>query len=114
MREVKEKIMDNRIEFNCPGCGKKIKLKNVSSGQVVDCDVCGTAVQFLNTGCGRIGFIRIGTVKSPLGLKPKYIADEERKKDIISATQRYLEAGKKIPIEWIEEYNEIAESRISR
>ncbi len=43
--------------------------------------------------------------KPPLGLKPKFIHDEERRDNIKASVSRYLEYGKKIPVEWIEEYN---------
>ena len=46
--------------------------------------------------------------KPPLGLRPRWICDDERASDIRVAIGRYLEYGcKPIPIEWIEEYNEI-------
>lgn len=45
--------------------------------------------------------------KPPLGLIPRYVKDEARKDEIIGALQRYIIAGRKIPMEWIEEYNEI-------
>lgn len=45
--------------------------------------------------------------KPPLGLMPQYIHDELRLKDIREAIIRYLDACMDIPIEWIEEYNEI-------
>lgn len=33
----------------------------------------------------------------------------ERQKDLADAMGRYLEAGMKIPAEWIKEYNEISD-----
>ena len=46
--------------------------------------------------------------KPPLGLKPKWLWDAIRARDIQEATVRYFNAEHlKIPIEWIEEYNEI-------
>ena len=39
----------------------------------------------------------------PVGLKPKYIHDQQRKDEICRAVIRYFYAGKKIPTEWIEE-----------
>ena len=47
--------------------------------------------------------------KPPVGLRPKFIADMERLDEIGAATLRYLNAGVKIPPEWIEEYNELAD-----
>lgn len=47
--------------------------------------------------------------KPPLGLKPKSVIDKDRMYDIVSAVSRYFAANKKIPIEWIEEYNQLVE-----
>ena len=43
--------------------------------------------------------------KPPLGLIPKEIHNMQRRADIIAAIVRYANAGKAIPIGWIEEYN---------
>lgn len=43
----------------------------------------------------------------PLGLMPRYIHDEKRITAIKAAIERYSEAHKAIPIEWITEYNEL-------
>lgn len=47
--------------------------------------------------------------KPPLGVEPKYIADYQRFIDISKAISRYWDAGLKIPLEWVEEYNELVE-----
>lgn len=49
-------------------------------------------------------------VKPPIGLKPKKLADEARLFEVRSAIVRYYEAGLKIPVEWIIEYNELIDS----
>lgn len=49
--------------------------------------------------------------KPPLGLKPRWLHDAFRTYDIVSALERYIEVRKPIPIEWVEEYNELAERR---
>lgn len=41
--------------------------------------------------------------KPPLGLMPSFIWNHKRRMDIIDAMNRYSEAEKKIPDEWIEE-----------
>ena len=41
--------------------------------------------------------------KPPIGLKPRYIWECERKLEIFEAMRRYSEAQMPIPIEWIEE-----------
>lgn len=48
-------------------------------------------------------------VKPPLGLTPKWVIQEARYFDVCGAISRYYNAGLKIPIEWIEEYNELVE-----
>ena len=46
--------------------------------------------------------------KSPLEVMPRELWNRQRQKDLADAMARYLEAGMKIPSEWIEEYNEIS------
>lgn len=45
--------------------------------------------------------------KPPIGIKPRYIHDEQRLIDIQRAIERFLYACMPIPIEWIYEYNEL-------
>jgi hypothetical protein len=47
------------------------------------------------------------TAKPPLGIMPRYIHDEQRLNDLCLAINRYITGNKAIPIEWIEEYNEL-------
>lgn len=46
-------------------------------------------------------------VNSPLGVIPKKIWKEQRLGDLRDAIDRYLEANQRVPVEWIEEYNEL-------
>ena len=46
--------------------------------------------------------------KPPIGITPKFINEGIRKREIIAAIMRYLEADYKIPLEWVVEYNELA------
>ena len=48
-------------------------------------------------------------IRPPLGLVPKWVRQKERYYEVCEAIARYYDAGKKIPIEWIEEYNELVE-----
>lgn len=48
-------------------------------------------------------------VRPPLGLVPKWVRQKERYYEVCGAIARYYDAGKKIPIEWVEEYNELVE-----
>ena len=45
--------------------------------------------------------------RPPLGLIPRWVQVEQRYGAVCAAISRYYNAGKKIPIEWIEEYNEL-------
>lgn len=46
-------------------------------------------------------------IKPPIGIKPRYIHDEQRLIDIQRAIERYLYACMPIPTVWIYEYNEL-------
>jgi len=45
--------------------------------------------------------------KPPLGIMPRFIWIDARKSEIQSALDRYIESNMPIPLEWIEEYNEL-------
>lgn len=45
----------------------------------------------------------------PIGLRPRHIVARERLMEILAAMQRYAEAGKSIPDEWDNEYDELRE-----
>ena len=47
--------------------------------------------------------------KPPLGIVPRHIHDEYRAREIIFALLRYLDAGKPIPREWLEELSDRVE-----
>lgn len=47
------------------------------------------------------------TKRPPIGLKPKKIHTAQRFAEVCNAITDYYDAGKKISIEWIEEYNEL-------
>lgn len=48
--------------------------------------------------------------KPPLGLVPKRIRQQQRFNEVCGAFARYYDAGKKMPIEWVEEYNELVDA----
>lgn len=52
--------------------------------------------------------------KPPLGLRPRWLVDEQRLEEIIEAVIRYIYAGFPIPIEWAEELNELTIRRNQR
>lgn len=45
--------------------------------------------------------------KPPLGVKPRWLHEEQRLQDLGGAIFRYLSDKMPIQIDWIEEYNEI-------
>lgn len=45
--------------------------------------------------------------KKEIELKPKWLVDEIRFDEVRQAIDRYLHDGRQIPIEWIEEYNQL-------
>jgi hypothetical protein len=60
-----------------------------------------------------LGAVSGSAIKPPLGLIPKKFHNErvnvERFNEVCGAIARYYDAGLKINIEWIEEYNELIE-----
>lgn len=50
------------------------------------------------------------TLKPPLGVKPKFIWDEERIKELKGAILRYIDSNWPIPLEFVEEYNDLTET----
>jgi hypothetical protein len=47
-----------------------------------------------------------------IGVMPKKLHRKIRFYEVCSAISRYYSAGKKIPIEWVEEYNELVDEGI--
>lgn len=43
----------------------------------------------------------------PLGIMPRQIWESRRVMDILKAMDRYVEANTPIPLNWVEEYNEL-------
>ena len=60
-------------------------------------------------GCEEHGDLYTAKPKPPLGVMSKDLWNRQRQKDLADAMVRYLEAGMKTPLEWIEEYNEISD-----
>ena len=50
--------------------------------------------------------------KPPLGVMPRYLWERKRRYEVGKAISRYVEADKKIPIEWLDEYNELVQKAI--
>ena len=99
--------MTENNEFKCQDC--------VNKGTEL-CEHC-TAVCFPSGRTSRPTYfstvessiikIRLEDLIPPFGLKPRYIHDEHRAIDISKAIVRYLNKSLPIPIEWVEEYNEL-------
>jgi hypothetical protein len=64
------------------------------------CSYCKTDITHRHCEC-------MIPVKPPIGIMPKYIWDSKRKEELSEAINRFTSAGSQIPIEWIEEYNEL-------
>lgn len=45
--------------------------------------------------------------KPPIGLKPRCIHDRLRVRELLGAAASYLDAGKDVPLEWIDEAQEL-------
>jgi len=60
-----------------------------------------------------VGYEGNNNKKPPLGITPRFILEEKRRDEIISAMNRYINENKKIPESWIIELNEIVE-RVER
>lgn len=59
-----------------------------------------------------VGFMdrkEIDMSKPPIGITPRWLLDEERAREIEQAIMRYNEVDYPIPVEWIQELNEVYE-----
>lgn len=99
-------MTDNK-EYNCKDC--------IYKGSEV-CEHCTTVAYpsgktskptYFRTVESSVIRISIEDLPPPFGLKPKYIHDEHRAIDISKAIVRYLNNRLPIPIEWVQEYNEL-------
>lgn len=50
----------------------------------------------------------------PLGIRPRFVADSQRINEITEGINRYLKVRHPIPLEWIEEYNELTNKYLSQ
>jgi hypothetical protein len=46
-------------------------------------------------------------IKPPIGIMPKYLHQEQRRRELKEAIERYLDAGLVVNEDWIKEYNEL-------
>jgi len=70
-----------------------------------------TSYEILEEGKSPLHHVAIkkGLTKPPLGLKPRYIVEEQRLAEINEAVVRYIDANYTIPSEWLKEREEIIE-----
>lgn len=94
-------------KYYCDHCGNEI----VTDSLPVTVVAIGKSMFHVCADCATDLTEFIGTAKHtkpPLGLVPRFIRDEERVQEIIEAVDRYNEAGKPVPQEWLDELNEKA------
>jgi hypothetical protein len=51
--------------------------------------------------------------KPPIGIEPKFVWDARRHLGLGDAIVRYIDDSLPVPIEWVEEYNELCKTRSS-
>lgn len=71
-----------------------------------DTDVCMTC-SYISSPSGKISLPSHFMAKPPLGVIPRWLLDEKRLCELSTGIERYVDAGKAIPLEWIYEYNQI-------
>lgn len=57
---------------------------------------------------------KIKDKKPPLGLMSKTFWEERRILNIIEAIDRYIGAGKSIPRDWVDEFNDLIQKRVDK
>ena len=78
------------------------------------CDLKNEENMCIAIGGVKCAFSYSPVTKPPLGVMPRKMWNSQRQKDLSDAMVRYLEAGMKIPVEWVEEYNEISDSEVKK
>lgn len=56
----------------------------------------------------------MNTKAYPIGVMPRWLHNEKRLSEVRDAIQRYAEATLPIPVEWLEEYNDLCKSVLER
>ena len=86
---------------------KMIKLKagcEICKKRLIDTGLC-------HSGCSKYPPVDvkddISKPKPPLGVTPSFTVYEPRLGEIDQAIERYIDANKEIPIEWVEERNNL-------
>lgn len=72
------------------------------------CDTCGHQFSDVCGTCETLDGVPVKYEdKPPIGIKPRYIHDGERLREILNAMDRYSRALKHIPGEWIDELRDL-------
>ena len=72
------------------------------------CDTCCHQFSDICGGCETLNGVPVNyEEKPPIGIKPRYIHDGERLREILNAMDRYSKASKHIPGEWIDELRDL-------
>ena len=105
---------DNCVTIS-PVCLKNLILEQPVKDKSI-CQVCKTKmighsiglghIQYHCPKCGRMSYKMPKEDKPPIGLKPKFLY-EQRFLEVCSFISRYYNSGQQIPIEWINEYNQL-------
>ena len=69
-------------------------------------DVISGIQEFNNKVANSMG-IPAQMIEPPLGLKPRWLVEEERFNEVDGAIKRYVQANKMVPSEWRDEWNEL-------
>ena len=121
--------MDTKI---CKGCGKEqdledgfSKMKSTKDGYDRYCKICkakrskdyrdAKLANSNKTAKRKIKAFKkmVAIAKPPLGLRPRKIVMEERMEEIQGAVERYMNGKRSVPIEWLSEYNDLADALLS-
>lgn len=70
-------------------------------------EIIGISVKFFAMNAEKPQTPKPTPEKPPLSLRPRFVKDSERQKEIQEAMNRYISANMPIPPEWWEELNEI-------
>lgn len=90
-------------------------MKNVVyCGRRRHCDFKNEENMCIASGGDKCSFSYTPVDKPPIGVMSREMWNRQRQTDLANAMTRYLEAGMKIPVEWIEEYNEISAREVKK
>lgn len=101
-----QKNIKNETEFifKCDECGNLMNSDDVFIKNGLLCNKCkSTKIEALEVEKSRYNTNK----KTQLGIEPKWIWEEKRLEDLKKTIEIYYKNGLVIPLEWIEEYNNL-------